>query len=128
MRALVGSLIGQVELVARDGILIEALPEGFAGSSGAQPENPGTDASAGIAVSFGLERGMLVAQPIELSLGGMQAHLEGVIDLFLWAVDLTLRSNEGAVLKLVGPLHRPQIRLTPAAGPEQASPAPNPTP
>ena len=128
LHALVGSLIGGVELVARDGILSEALPEGFAASSEAPPQNPRPDGSAGIAASFALERGMLVAQPVELDLGGTEAHLEGVIDLFLWAVDLSLRSDDGALLKVVGPLHRPQIRLTAAAGPEQASPTPNPTP
>ena len=128
VHALVGSLIGGVELVARDSVLSEALPEGFVASSEAQPENPGPDGSAGIAASFALERGMLVAQPVELDLGGTAAHLEGVIDLFLWAVDLTLRSADGALLKVVGPLHRPQVRLTAAAGPEQASPVPNPTP
>jgi uncharacterized protein involved in outer membrane biogenesis len=128
VHALVGSLIGGVELVARDSVLSEALPEGFVASSEAQPETPGPDGSAGIAASFALERGMLVAQPVELDLGGTAAHLEGVIDLFLWAVDLTLRSDDGALLKVVGPLHRPQVRLTAAAGPEQASPVPNPTP
>jgi AsmA-like C-terminal region len=128
VHALVGSLIGGVELVARDSVLSEALPEGFVASSEAQPETPGPDGSAGIAASFALERGMLVAQPVDLELGGMPAHLEGVIDLFLWAVDLTLRSDEGALLKVVGPLHRPQVRLSAAAGSEQASPVPNPTP
>jgi hypothetical protein len=127
VRALVGSLIGGVELVAQDGLLSDALPEDFTASSGAQPEDPGPDGSAGIAASFALQRGMLLAQPIELDLGGTAAHLEGVIDLLLWAVDLTLRSDDGARLKVVGPLHRPQIRLT-ATGPKQASPAPNPTP
>jgi uncharacterized protein involved in outer membrane biogenesis len=128
VRALVGSLIGGVELVAQDGLRSEALPEGFAASSEAQPEDPGPDGSAGVAASFALERGVLVAQPIELGLDGTAAHLEGVIDLFLWAVDLTLRSDAGALLKVVGPLHRPQIRLTAATGPEQASPIPNPAP
>jgi uncharacterized protein involved in outer membrane biogenesis len=128
VRALVGSLIGGVELVAQDGLLADAVPEGFSGSSGAHSENPGPDGSASIAASFALERGMLVAQPIELDLGGTAAHLEGVIDLFLWAVDLTLRSDDGATLKVIGPLHRPQIRLAAATGPEQASPAPDPTP
>jgi hypothetical protein len=125
LRALVGSLIGGVELVAEDGLLPDALPAGFAASSGAQPEDPGSDGSAGVAASFALERGVLVAQPIELDLGGTAAHLDGIIDLFLWAVDLTLRSEDGALLKVVGPLHRPQIRLSAAAGPEQASPAPS---
>jgi hypothetical protein len=128
VRALVGSLIGGVELVAQDGLLSDVLPEGFAASTGAQPEDPGPDGSAGVAASFALERGVLVAQPIELELGDTAAHLEGVVDLFLWAVDLTLRSDDGARLKVVGPLHRPQIRLSATAGPEQASPPPNPAP
>jgi hypothetical protein len=128
LHALVGSLMGGVELVARDSVLSAALPEGFAASSEAPLESPSPDGSAGIAASFALERGMLVAQPVELDLGSTAAHLEGVIDLYLWAVDLSLRSDDGALLKVVGPLHRPQIRLTAAAGPEQASPVPNPTP
>jgi hypothetical protein len=128
VRALVGSLIGGVELVTEDGVTPEALPEEFATPPAAPPADPDADASAGIAASFALERGMLVAQPTALELGGTRARLEGVIDLFLWAVDLTVRSEDGAVLKLVGPLHRPQVRLGAMAGPEQASPAPNPTP
>jgi hypothetical protein len=128
VRTLVGSLIGGVELVAQDGFLAQALPDDFAASPGATPEDPGPDGSAGVAASFALERGVLVAQPVELDLGGTAAHLEGVIDLFLWAVDLTLRTDDGAMLKVVGPLHRPQIRLTAASGPAQASPAPNSTP
>jgi hypothetical protein len=128
VRTLVGSLIGGVELVAQDGFLAQALPDDFAASPGAPPEDPGPDGSAGVAASFALERGVLVAQPVELDLGGTAAHLEGVIDLFLWAVDLTLRTDDGAMLKVVGPLHRPQIRLTAASGPAQASPAPNSTP
>jgi AsmA family/AsmA-like C-terminal region len=128
VRALVGSLIGGVEVVAQDGFLAQALPDDFAASSGAPPEDPGPDGSAGVAASFALERGVLVAQPVEFDLGGTAAHLEGVIDLFLWVVDLTLRADDGAMLKVVGPLHRPQIRLAAATGPEQASPAPSPTP
>ena len=38
------------------------------------------------------------------------------------------RAGDGPLLKVVGPLHRPQVRLLEAAGPEQATPAPGASP
>ena len=107
-----------------------ALPEAFATGSGEQPDGPERDASepASLAATFALERGVLLVPPTDLEFGGIEARVEGVIDLFLWALDLTLRSDEGPVLKLVGPLHRPHVRLIGAAGREQASPAPSASP
>jgi hypothetical protein len=55
---------------------------------------------------------------MELDLGGLKTRLEGAIDLYLWAVDLTLQAVAGGpVLKVVGPLHRPQVRLLGATAP-----------
>jgi hypothetical protein len=130
VRTLVGSLIGEVELVAQDGVVLSALPEDFTGSL-AQRSDGQVDAAdpASLAASFALERGVLVIPPVELDFGELAARLEGAVDLYLWAVDLSLRSADGGpVLKVVGPLHRPQVRLIGAAGPEQASPAPGASP
>jgi hypothetical protein len=47
----------------------------------------------------------------------------------LWAADLTLRAQVGGpALKVVGPLHRPQVRLIKAADREQAPPGPSASP
>ena len=46
VRTLVRSLIGQVEFEARDGVLREAMPEGFAGSDG-RPERAGRAGAPG---------------------------------------------------------------------------------
>jgi AsmA family/AsmA-like C-terminal region len=127
VHALVGSLIGEVELAAPDGPVLSALPEDFVGQ-----QSDGSDAAAepaGVAASFALERGVLLVQPTHLDFGEITARLEGAIDLYLWAVDLTLESAAGSpVLKMVGPLHRPQVRIIGTAGPEQASPAPSTSP
>jgi AsmA-like C-terminal region len=127
-RALVGSLMGAVELVAPDGAMPGALPDDFAGSLEQQSDGQGGAAEpAGLAASFALERGVLVAQPMQLDFGDIAVRLEGAVDLYLWAVDLTLRPDAGGpVLKAVGPLHRPQVRLIGAV--DQASPAPRASP
>ncbi|HLT02748.1 MAG TPA: hypothetical protein VK001_11230, partial [Geminicoccaceae bacterium] len=111
--------------VAEDGVLAQALPEDFGTSSQAPPTAADP---AEVAASFALERGMLVVRPFEVALPGLKARVEGVIDLYLWALDLTLRRDDGTVLQLVGPLDRPQVRLSAAAGPVHASPAPSAVP
>jgi hypothetical protein len=101
------------------------MPEGFAGAEG-PPDAAGPER---LEASFPLERGILVARPIELDIGGLETRLEGTIDLYLWAVDLTLQSAAGGpVLKVVGPLHRPQVRLLGAAPSAPASPEPRASP
>ena len=129
MRTLVRSLIGQVEFEAQDGVLREAMPEGFAG-----PENE-PDGQAARPRRSAWRRacrssaGILVARPIELDFGGLETRLQGTIDLYLWAVDLTLQSAAGGpVLKVVGPLHRPQVRLLGSGAPAGASPTPRASP
>jgi AsmA-like C-terminal region len=125
VRTLVRSLIGQVEFAAQDGVLREAMPEGFGGLE----EQPDAAERERLEASFALERGILVARPMELDLGGLETRLQGAVDLYLWAVDLTLRSAAGGpVLKVVGPLHRPQVRLLGAPAPSEASPAPRTSP
>jgi hypothetical protein len=127
VRALVGSLMGEAELLAPDGTVLSVLPEDFVGH-----QSDGQDAAAepaGLAASFALKRGVLVFQSTHLDLGAITARLEGTVDLYLWAVDLTLQSADGGpVLKVVGPLHRPQVRLIGTAGPERAAPAPGASP
>ena len=127
VRALVGSLMGEVRLTAPDGPVPSALPEGFL-----RRQSDGPDAAAGpagLTASFALERGVLVVEPMPLDFGDITARVEGAVDLYLWTVDLTLQSAAGGpVLKVVGPLHRPQVRLIGAAGREQASPGPGARP
>ena len=129
VRTLVRSLIGQVEFAAQDGVLRDAMPESFTGSQ----EQPDADAGAAapdrVEASFALERGILVAHPMELDLGGLETRLQGAVDLYLWAVDLTLQSAAGGpALKVVGPLHRPQVRLLGSPAPAEESPAPRTSP
>jgi AsmA family/AsmA-like C-terminal region len=130
VRALVGSLMGEVELAAADGPALGALPDEF--TDALERPSDGQDGAAepaGLDASFPLERGILVAQPTHLDFGDITTRLEGAVDLYLWAIDLTLRSPAGGpALKLVGKLHRPQVRLIGAAGPEQAAPAPSASP
>jgi hypothetical protein len=130
VRALVGSLIGKVELSAHDGAVLGALPDDFTSSVERQSDGPqGADEPVRFAASLPLERGILAAEAVELDFGDITAQLAGAVDLYLWAVDLTLQANRGGpVLKVVGPLHRPQVRLIGTAGPEQASPAPSASP
>ena len=101
----------------------------FAGSAPPPGGQGGTAKPARLEASFPLERGILVARPMELDLGGLETRLEGSVDLYLWAVDLTLQSAAGGpVLKVVGPLHRPQVRLLGTAAPAPASPEPRASP
>ena len=130
VRALIGSLIGEVELEAQDGMVLSALPEDFAGSL--EQQSDGAERATGSARLSGnlpLKRGILVVRPMNLDVGDTAARLEGVVDLYLWAVDLTLQPAAGGpVLKAVGPLHRPQVRLLEAAGAAQASQGPHARP
>jgi hypothetical protein len=130
VRALVRSLMGEVEHRAPDGLILSALPDDFAASLQQGSDGPEDAAEpAGVAASFRLERGVLLIQPMQLGFGNSAAELGGAVDLYLWAVDLSLqRAGEGPTLKVVGPLHRPQVRLIGAAVPDQAPPAPGASP
>jgi hypothetical protein len=129
VRTLVRSLIGRVEFEAQDGVLRDAMPEGFAGPENEPDGQAGAAGPERLEASLPLERGILVARPIELDFGGLETRLQGTIDLYLWAVDLTLQSAAGGpVLKVVGPLHRPQVRLLGSSAPAGASPTPRASP
>jgi hypothetical protein len=129
VRTLVRSLIGRVEFEAQDGVLRDAMPEGFAGPENEPDGQAGAAGPERLEASLPLERGILVARPIELDFGGLETRLQGTIDLYLWAVDLTLQSAAGGpVLKMVGPLHRPQVRLLGSSAPAGASPTPRASP
>ena len=70
VHALVGSLIGEVELVARGRRPARGPARGLRGIFGSAAGDPWPRRIGGIAANFALERGMLVAQPVELDLGG----------------------------------------------------------
>ena len=126
VRDLVGSLIGEVEIAVHEGAVLEALPSGFAG-----PAPPLTGAPDEVApelaefvASLPLSRGVVTAPPTELQVDGIGVSFEGSIDLYLWAADLTLRTNAGGPdLRVIGPLDRPQVRLNQAVGPGADAPA-----
>ena len=68
------------------------------------------------------QRGIVRAPPTELQVDGVGVRLEGSIDLYLWAADLTLHRADGRDLRLVGPLDRPQVRLVESAAPGPSAP------
>jgi hypothetical protein len=124
VRALVGSLMGEVEIAVHEGAALEALPPEFVG-----PVPPLTVAPyevsaplAEVAASLPLKRGIVRAPPTELQVDGVGVRLEGSIDLYLWAADLTLHRADGRDLRLVGPLDRPQVRLVESAAPGPSAP------
>lgn len=127
VRDLVGSLIGDIEITAHEGATLRSLPPGFPiASEPAAPDEAAPDL-AGLAATLPLKRGVVLAPPMMLAVNGAQVQLEGAIDLYLWAMDLTLRAaGAGPELRVVGPLDRPQIRLQPDASapdaPDEASP------
>jgi hypothetical protein len=130
-RALIGSLIGEVEITAHEGAVLEALPTGLVA-----PPAPPTGALdvttaeiASLAGSLPLQRGVVTLPPTELQVDGVAVELEGRIDLYLWATDLSLRPDVGgAELRVVGPLDRPQVRLTERAAPNATGPDPSAPP
>jgi hypothetical protein len=114
VRALVGSLIGEVEITGHDGAVLEDLPARLVGAPApltALPQET-TAELADLAATLPLQRGVVILPPTEIQIDGVAARLEGQIDLYLWATDLTLRPDAaGAALRVVGPLDRPQVRL-----------------
>ena len=93
-----------------------ATADGRAGRCGTELAEP--------AASLPLSRGVVTAPPTELQVDGIGVSFEGSIDLYLWAADLTLRTNAGGPdLRVIGPLDRPQVRLNQAAGPGADAPA-----
>jgi uncharacterized protein involved in outer membrane biogenesis len=113
VRALVGSLIGEIEIAAHEGAVLEALPLGLVAPA---PPTPAPDEVAAdladLAGTLPLQRGVVILPPTEIEIDGVGVRLEGQIDLYLWATDLTLRPDAaGPALRVVGPLDRPQVRL-----------------
>jgi uncharacterized protein involved in outer membrane biogenesis len=130
---LVRTLIGRIELAMSAGRLVgdemapirEALRAGSNDrehsrtplpdpSSGERPALPFTD----LVARFSLDRGMATTQSVELDADGAAVTVAGVIDLLLWAGDITVEvaapdhPDEPIALDVVGPLKRPQTRLT----------------
>ena len=127
VRAVVGSLIGEVELALEEAAVLEALPESFAGRKAPLAAAPGETVAplADLSASFPLERGVVTVPPTELQVDGVGVELEGQIDLYLWATDLSLRPRAGGPeLRVVGPLDRPQVRLNQPPAPNARAPAP----
>lgn len=130
---LVRSLIGRIELAMSAGRLVggemaplrQALGAGRndhdhpamplpALSSGERPALPFTD----LVARFALDRGMAEIQSVELDVDDAAATVAGLVDLLIWAADLTVEMaapaypDELVTLRIVGPLKRPQTRLT----------------
>jgi hypothetical protein len=122
------TLLGRIELAMNAGTLMgndlapvsHALardPRSRSSRGAAAGERPAVPFSA-LAGRFSLDRGIASTQSVALEVDGVPATVEGVVDLLLWAADLTLAltppagSDRPITLKIVGPLDRPQIRLS----------------
>jgi hypothetical protein len=83
-------------------------------TSGERPALPFSD----LVARFSLDRGMARAQSVELEVDDAAVTVAGMIDLLLWAADVTVEvaapnhPDEPIALQIVGPLKRPQTRLT----------------
>ncbi|MGH6916431.1 MAG: AsmA family protein [Geminicoccaceae bacterium] len=126
---LVRTLIGRVELAMSAGRLVgdEMAPIRRALSTGRNDHQNTQDSPAGdapalpfsdLVARFSLDRGIASTQSAALDVGDTAATVAGVVDLLLWAADLTLEVAAPAypaqpvTLQVVGPLKRPQTRLT----------------
>ena len=130
---LVRTLIGRIELAMRAGRLVgdemasirKALSAGR--NDHGQPGMPLPDPVSGappalpfadLVARFALDRGMARAQSVELEVDDAAVTVAGMIDLLLWAADMTIEvaapghPDEPIALQIVGPLKRPQTRLT----------------
>jgi uncharacterized protein involved in outer membrane biogenesis len=123
VRELVGALIGEITLRTSADATVRALPPGFLARA-ATPEN-GAVRLGEMTTELALKRGVITAPPLNFQVDGSTLQLEGAIDLYLWALDLTLRPEDGGpALRLVGPLDRPQVRVRSVdpGPPEERSP------
>jgi hypothetical protein len=126
---LVRTLIGRIELAMSAGRLVgdEMAPIRQALSTGRndhlnRQDSPAGDAPAlpfsDLVARFSLDRGIASTQSVALDVGDAAATAAGVVDLLLWAADLTLEvaapayPGQPVTLQVVGPLNRPQTRLT----------------
>jgi hypothetical protein len=128
VRALIGSLIGEVEIAVHEGAVLEGLPAGFVGPAAPLTAVPDETAAelGDLVASLPLQRGVVIAPPLELQVDGVDVRLDGQIDLYLWATDLTLRPDAGGPdLRIIGPLDRPQVRLSLPPPPGARAPDPS---
>jgi hypothetical protein len=130
---LVRTLIGRIELAMGAGRLVgdELAPIRRALSTGRNdhdhPGMPLPDPTSGerpalpfsdLVARFSLDRGMARAQSVDLEVDDAAVTVAGMIDLLLWAADVTVEvaapnhPDEPIALQIVGPLKRPQTRLT----------------
>ncbi|HEX5079244.1 MAG TPA: AsmA family protein [Geminicoccaceae bacterium] len=128
---LVRTLIGHIELAIGAGRLIgdEMAPIRRALTSGRNDHegSPMRDSHAAdpqalpftdLVARFSLDRGIASAQSAKLELDGAAATVAGTVDLLIWAADLTFQvagppsAEKPITLRIVGPLKRPQTRLT----------------
>jgi uncharacterized protein involved in outer membrane biogenesis len=128
---LVRTLIGRVELAMSAGRLVgdevapirQALRTGPNHQQNAPlqelpSDNPQALPFTDLVARFSLDRGIASTQSVEFDPDDTTATAAGVIDLLLWAADLTLEVEAPAhpdkpiTLQVVGPLKRPQTRLT----------------
>jgi hypothetical protein len=130
---LVRTLIGRMELAIGAGRLVSdeiapirrALRAG--GNNHQPPAAPAPDPMAdgapvlpftGLVAHFALDRGMAVTESVQLDVDDATVAVAGVVDLLLWATDMTVEvatsehPHEPIALEVVGPLKRPQTRLT----------------
>jgi uncharacterized protein involved in outer membrane biogenesis len=140
---LVRTLIGRVELAMGPGRLVgdemapirEALSRGRNDHQNTTSQDLPSDERPALAFTdlvghFSLDRGIASTQSVQLEIDDAPATITGVVDLLLWAADLTLEvavpdhADEPIALQVVGPLKRPQTRLTvpPALRAETAAP------
>jgi uncharacterized protein involved in outer membrane biogenesis len=127
---LVRTLIGRVELAMSAGRLVgDEMAQIRRALSTAQNHhqnaplqdspfaNPQALPFTDLVARFSLDRGIASTQSVELDLDDTTATVAGVIDLLLWAADLTVEVEAPAypdnpiTLQVVGPLKRPQTRL-----------------
>jgi uncharacterized protein involved in outer membrane biogenesis len=132
---LVRTLIGGVELAMSAGRLVgdeiapirKALIKGQNDHQSVPPQDSGNPQAlpfTDLVARFSLDRGIASTQSVELEVDDAAATVAGVIDLLLWAADLTVEvaapayPDKPITLQVVGPLKRPQTRLMlPAALP-----------
>ena len=98
---------------------------------GTEPAEPGPGLPfSGLNARFSLDRGIASTEAVRLDVDGAATSVAGTVDFLLWTTDLTVdvaapdHPHEPIALRIVGPLDRPQTRLTvpPALRAETAAP------
>ena len=79
--------------------------------------DPQTLPLSDLVARFSLDRGIASAQTVKLDLDDAAATVTGIVDLLIWAADLTVEvaapayAEKPITLRIVGPLKRPQTSL-----------------